>query len=225
MNEHKMNVRSLQGNVHDEYELAEICVTNGVTGKEHSFSIWHDMDDTIDQEISHSDIQESGTYVFMNMPSIDHSEYGSVEEGLQESLLQASLSDVINYDEELEKTFVDYHNGNIEEFNHEIPKEQQVFNLDEIIVGEEISDVLLKSELGFLEKNDLVELGKTVKNSESNINIQLTDEMVTSFNDVVKKEPIKQSEKTLLKATFDKLNVETDINFTTDKTNESTIER
>lgn len=233
MSENKLNIQSMESTVRDEFELADLVYTNGTTGKEHIFSIWHDIDDITDEKMTLSDLQDSALYVFIHDPSFNYSDYDSLQDGLENNLQDYLLSDLITYDEALEKQLVDYYNGNIEEFNIEIPENEQSTNIDSIIIDQEIINVLMKSELDQLEKSDLVELGKSMEdvdlkynfNFPKQENFPMEFDIENNFNKALVVTNITQEEIPFLNKTFENLNLEPYLDFSEniDKFNENEI--
>lgn len=210
----KVNVKSFDGEITEEFELATITYTNGNTGKEIDFSIWAvDLDD--EEQITIEDLRNSETYVFMNSPSYNINNTKSYAENMNENIFETNLYELIDVDEEIEQTLVDYHNGEINEFNIEIPQDKQTIDAKSIIVDEEITDILLKNELDEINYNDIVELGKTLNdfNMEEFNFYYPEDELKNNFNKELLTADIKEDDIQYINTAFKKMNIEPDFNF------------
>src|SRR5699024_250751 len=165
----------------DQYELATITYTNGVTGKENDFSVWIA---TEDEQLTKEEFKSTSLDVFMSSPSYDFYIYDDIEEGISKNHFHTDLDSLIEIDEESDA------------------------------VEEEITDVLLKSDMNTLEVDDLVELGQTLENYKlDHFDFefpQKTKEQLKGLEKNINNECSKNDKK-LIKNAFDKLNFSNNI--------------
>src|SRR5699024_8159520 len=207
----KVNIKSFNREWSDQYELATITYTNGVTGKENDFSGWIA---TEDEQLTKEECKSTSLDVFMSSPSYDFYIYDDIEEGISKNLFHTDLDSLIEIDEEIENTLIGYYNGDVDEFNIEIPKEKQNLDAKSVVVDEEITDVLLKSDMDALEVDDLVELGQTLENYNlDHFDFEFppkTKEQLKGLEKNINNECSKNDKK-LIKNAFDKLNFSNNI--------------
>lgn len=207
----KVNIKSFNREWSDQYELATITYTNGVTGKENDFSVWIA---TEDEQLTKEEFKSTSLDVFMSSPSYDFYIYDDIEEGISKNHFHTDLDSLIEIDEEIENTLIGYYNGDIDEFNIEIPKEKQNLDAKSVVVDEEITDVLLKSDMNALEVDDLVELGQTLENYNlDHFDFEFppkTKEQLKGLEKNINNECSKNDKK-LIKNAFDKLNFSNNI--------------
>lgn len=207
----KVNIKSFNREWSDQYELATITYTNGVTGKENDFSVWIA---TEDEQLTKEEFKSTSLDVFMSSPSYDFYIYDDIEEGISKNLFHTDLDSLIEIDEEIENTLIGYYNGDVDEFNIEIPKEKQILDAKSVVVDEEITDVLLKSDMDALEVDDLVELGQTLENYNlDHFDFEFppkTKEQLKGLEKNINNECSKNDKK-LIKNAFDKLNFSNNI--------------
>ena len=207
----KVNIKSFNREWSDQYELATITYTNGVTGKENDFSVWIA---TEDEQLTKEEFKSTSLDVFMSSPSYDFYIYDDIEEGISKNHFHTDLDSLIEIDEEIENTLIEYYNGDVDEFNIEIPKEKQNLDAKSVVVDEEITDVLLKSDMNALEVDDLVELGQTLENYNlDHFDFEFppkTKEQLKGLEKNINNECSKNDKK-LIKNAFDKLNFSNNI--------------
>ncbi|MGM9988793.1 MAG: hypothetical protein ACI35O_16425 [Bacillaceae bacterium] len=196
---HTIKLTSFEPNsLIDAEGLAQLTVTNGVTGKEHSFTVWAENAEEREFEPYH---------VYMNNPILNDydSNYETIEDLLNQSLSDTTLFDVVQYDEKVEKAIERYYETG-ENFSVDFPPEKQISNLHSIIVDEEIADLMIKGDKGLLEKDDIVSFGKLVQNDtdlfDSNIEF-----IGNQFKDVLEKKPLNKDEMKFADKTFEALNL------------------
>src|SRR5699024_8994417 len=139
----KVNVKSLNAEYSDEFEFATITYTNVMKGKDNDFSVWYGIE--IDVQITKEDLRSGEMYVFMNSPSVQGDSSEGYSNSLDDNMYESNLYDLIDVDDEVEQALVDYHNGEIDDFNIEIPIEKQTMESRYVVVDEEITDILLKN--------------------------------------------------------------------------------
>lgn len=195
---HTMQIKNVEG-LSDVDEVAKIVITNGVSGKEHELSVW--ANDAANNELA-------PYYVYMNMPGqIDLENHDTYSDALSDNLHDGQLFEIINHDDEIEQAINDFHEGSRSDFNFNIPIEQQKMNVHEIVIDEELSDILIKSENGLLEKSDLVNFGKLVNNDLNDLNFKFDENLKKYFDNALSDSHIKNDEKPYLKASYESLDM------------------
>jgi hypothetical protein len=156
---HSVRVQSVSGKEISEYELAELIITNGINGKEHKFIVYGD------DGIHHNDF--GATYIWLN--SVDDTltlemSREEIESTLDDNLFQSSLDEIIVYDESLLNIIQDSYN-NRTEFSIDIPDHKVKFELQSIIIDEEITDMTYSAKDGILTAKDIIDFGKLVQHN------------------------------------------------------------
>lgn len=209
MSKNKINIKGFEnGSVIDEYELASMVITNGTTGKEHEFSVWHTIDDLMEKEITLEDIQDSELYVVMHNPSDFY------DDELEHNLDDYALRDMFSNSDEIEKTIADYYSGKTEDFNLEIPEDKHLFNLEETLFETELSDIFIKSDMDILNETDIINFGKTTENIDFNDFNEIPNEISDNFRKVINDGNIKENDLQYVNTAFEKLNIDKEEDWT-----------
>ncbi|RKD26510.1 hypothetical protein BEP19_16875 [Ammoniphilus oxalaticus] len=184
-------------------EIAQLILTNGMTGKEHVTSICAN-------DIEKGELQPY--YVYVNLPAKQGlNQANDYETALADSVVDTPLFEIIQPNEAIEKAIHDYANGSIDEFNLEIPKENQKMDVHEWVVNEELSNLLLKSDHGLLEKNDIINFGKLTRGSDLGVEGLLKEKLGHSFHQTLDTTRVEQTEWPFVKATLDSFQIQTDL--------------
>lgn len=213
---HKLKVTSLEGvDGRDSEEIAQIVMTNGVTNKEHSFSVWA-------SDISNNEL--SPYYVYLNCPEQLPDDYTNIQDALSDSLGDFTLSDIVKDTAEIEKAIQEYVQNEDKTFSFEIPPNQQGLDLHSLIVDEEVADLLLKNEKSMVSKQDLIDFGRLVE-GDKDISYNLDHELNESFQVILNQTGVKKDEVKYLNTAFSTLNVNLDAsNFSKNKSIEKANE-
>jgi len=207
----KVNVKSLNAEYSDEFEFATITYTNGMTGKENDFSVWSGIES--DVQITKEDLRSGEMYVFMNSPSVQGDSSEGYSNSLDDNMYESNLYDLIDVDDEVEQALVDYHNGEIDDFNIEIPIEKQTMESRYVVVDEEITDILLKNELDEIDYNDIVDLGKTLENFEmEEFNFNFPENLSENFNKEMMESAIEEEDLKHINTAFEKMDIKPEFN-------------
>lgn len=200
---HKLKVTSLEGvDGRDSEEIAQIVMTNGVTNKEHSFSVWA-------SDISNNEL--SPYYVYLNCPEQLPDDYTNIQDALSDSLGDFTLSDLVKDTAEIEKSIQEYVQDENKTFSFEIPPNQQGLDLHSLIVDEEVADLLLKNEKSMVSKQDLIDFGRLVE-GDKHFSYNLDHELNESFQVMLNQTGVKKDEVKYLNTAFNTLNVNLDAN-------------
>lgn len=206
MKEHTMTLHSPTSNEREEFELAEITIKNAINDKEHTFTVWGD------EGIQENEIEDGfPTYVWLHgvddkiSLNMDSAELQTLLE--DEHLSQFSLDDLVKVDSNIEKLLHNsYENGT--DFLLEIPTDKQGFDLNTILIDEEIIDMTYKAKDGELSKKDIIDFGKLVA-MDSDISVGKLDYLKEPMlkvliNNELTKEEVKFAEKTFEAFQLDK---------------------
>ncbi|WP_147393755.1 hypothetical protein [Ammoniphilus oxalaticus] len=199
----------------DEEEIAQITITNGLTGKEYVMSVWAN-------DLENDKLQPY--YVYLNQPLHDQINIqeqfidkdmvssGAVWEGMiNERVSDVQLFDLIQPNEEIEQTLLNYHQGRIDEFKIDLPQDQLAMDLHDIMVNEELTEVMLKANDGFLEKDDLVSLGKNLRGFyHLDLNIPYQEDLKGAFQDALEIAKVEDDELPFVKETFGAFGVQSE---------------
>src|SRR5699024_492083 len=127
---------------------------------------------------------------------------------LDDNMYESNLYDLIDVDDEVEQALVDYHNGEIDDFNIEIPIEKQTMESRYVVVDEEITDILLKNELDEIDYNDIVDLGKTLENFEmEEFNFNFPENLSENFNKEMMESAIEEEDLKNINTAFEKMDI------------------
>lgn len=200
---HQLKITSLEGREYrDSEEIAQIIMTNGVTGKENTVSVWAG-------DIQNNELEPY--YVYLNNPrEAFKGEDLSVEDSLYNALHDSTLSDIVKMNDDVEQIIKEYSKDENKTFSIEIPKNQQNFDLHSLIVDEEVADLLIKNDKGMLSKEDIINFGKLVEHDNENT-FEFNGELKESFEKIMDKAGVKQDEIKHLNSAFKTLNIDCDI--------------
>jgi len=199
---HQLKVTSLENQNRDHEEIAQIVMTNGVTGKEHTFSVWAG-------DIERNELKPY--YVYLNNPKeISKDDNLNMEDSLCNALYDSTLSDIVKMNDNIERSIKEYTKDEDKTFSIEIPKNQQNLDLHSMIVDEEVADLLLKNDKEMLSKEDIINFGKLVEHDNENT-FDFNKELKDSFEAILDKEDIKQDEIKHINSAFKTLNIESDM--------------
>lgn len=199
---HKLRITSLENveEVLDADEVAKVVLVNGVTNKEHSFSVWaSDMENN----------ELSPYYIYFNNPQELPDDYSNIKDALLDSSMDFTLSDLVKDSSEIEKNIQDYVLNEDKEFSFEIPPSQQGFDLHSLIVDEEVADLLIKNEMSMVTKQDLIDFGKLVED-DKDFSFNFDYELNESFQTIINQSGVKKDEIKYLNTAFNALNVNLD---------------
>src|SRR5699024_9379737 len=207
----RVNVKSLNAEYSDELEFATITYSHGMTGKENDFSVWSGIES--DVQITKEDLRSGEMYVFMNSPSVQGDSSEGYSNSLDDNMYESNLYDLIDVDDEVEQALVDYHNGEIDDFNIEIPIEKQTMESRYVVVDEEITDILLKNKLDEIDYNDIVDLGKTLENFEmEEFNFNFPENLSENFNKEMMESAIEEEDLKHINTAFEKMDIKPEFN-------------
>lgn len=211
----KVAVKSFSNADTVEFEVATIEFTNGATGKIYERSIWSDT---------------NTKYVFLESSDFDANDYEDIALAIEDNLEQLLLEDLIIVNEDIENALNNYTTGEIDDFYINIKEEEQRLNSDIIVADIEIAETLNKSHVNKLKKQDIVDLGKTLKafNLEKSIKCTMLDGYTKQvFQDVVLQEGIDNNkEKENIQTVFNKFDIYKENTFLySNKEKETSIER
>lgn len=200
---HKIRITSLENEQgRDSEEIAQIVMTNGVNGKEYALSVWAG-------DIEKNELEPY--YVYLNNPQSLSEGDLSVSDSLYSALHDSTLSDVIKMNSEVEQSIQEYFKDESKTFSIEIPKNDQNFDLHELIVDEEVADLLLKNEKSMVSKQDLIDFGRLVE-GDKHFSYNLDHELNESFQVMLNQTGVKKDEVKYLNTAFNTLNVDLDAN-------------
>src|SRR5699024_2741112 len=192
----KVAVKSFSNADTVEFEVATIEFTNGATGKIYERSIWSDA---------------NTKYVFLESSDFDANDYEDIALAIEDNLEQLLLEDLIIVNEDIENALNNYTTGEIDDFYINIKEEEQRLNSNIIVADIEIAETLNKSHVNKLKKQDIVDLGKTLKafNLEKSIKRTMLDGHTKQvFQDVVLQEGIdNKKEKENIQTVFNKFDI------------------
>lgn len=199
MDAHKFIVRSLENeNGIDAEEIAQIVLVNGLTNKEHSFSVWAG-------DISNNELEPY--YVYKESPQILSDDYTDLSDALLQDYI---LSDFVKNPTEVENKIQEYFKDGDKTFNIEITPSNLHSDLHYLIVDAEVSDILLKSEKGQLSKQDLIDFGRLVE-SDQELLYKLDHHLHKPIEEVLKQEGVTNDEEKDIQTAIKGLNVNLDV--------------
>ncbi|MCZ2260761.1 hypothetical protein [Sporosarcina sp. G11-34] len=213
---HELRVTSLESQqIRDSDEVARIIMTNGITGKDHTFSVWAG-------DIENNELEPY--YVYLNNPQDLQGDDLSVEDSLSNALYDSSLIEIVKDSEGIQQSIQDYYHDEGKTFSFDIPVSQQNLDLHTMIVDEEVADLLMKIEKNMLTKEDVVDFGKLVEHDTST-KYDLASYLQDSIEVVLKENGIEKDEVNHVNSALQALSIESDItnfskNKSVDKANE-----
>ncbi len=199
---HELRVTSLESQqIRDSDEVAHIIMTNGITGKEHTFSVWAG-------DIENNELEPY--YVYLNNPQDLQGDDLSIEDSLSNALYDSSLIEIVKDSEGIQQSIQDYYHDEGKTFNFDIPVSQQNSDLHSMIVDEEVADLLIKSDKNMLTKEDIVNFGKLVEHDTST-DYDLAPYLKDSFESVLKESGIEKDELSHVNSALQTLNIESNV--------------
>lgn len=199
---HELRVASLENQqIRDSDEVAKIIMTNGVTGKEHTFSVWAG-------DIENNELEPY--YVYLNNPQCLQGDDIGMEDSLADALYDSSLVEIVKDSEGIQQSIQDYYQDELKTFNFDIPVSQQNLDLHSIIVDEEVADLLIKSDENTLTKEEIVNFGKLVEHDPSK-DYDLAPYLKDSFESVLKESGIENDELSHVNSALQTLNIESNV--------------
>jgi hypothetical protein len=161
--EHDVYVRSMEGNIRDSEELAELVIINSVNQKEYVFSVWGDGDDFDNEKVKEEGL---GSLVWLSGVNenitldVDREE---LETDLNNVLFQSSLEDLLKDEamQEVTNRIVDYQDDD-KEFIYKVPFNQLSKDMRTVLIDEEITRMTRLAHEKGLEKEDIINFGKLI---------------------------------------------------------------
>ncbi len=203
----------------DEYELAEIVVTNGFNQKEHIYTVWCDESTFVDP------IELGASYIFLYEMESFQGHLNLLKES-REELAETfpsnpyAIEDFMVITKPLERAL-----RSNQSFLMEIPDEHIKHSfLHLLLVESEAVDITYKAHSGELTKKDLIDLGRLVDQGENQYQLGFYEDafcyLQQSIEEILKKEKVKVFERAYLKQAFSTLQLDSlihqirkDINF------------
>lgn len=198
MDAHKFIVRSLENeNGIDAEEVAQIILINGVTNKEHSFSVWAG-------DISNNELEPY--YVHMSSPREIPDDYTDLSDAILQDYI---ISDLIKDPTEIEERIQEYYKDGDKTFSIEINSSSLHGDLHHLIVDAEASDILLKGEKGQLSKQDLIDFGRLVE-GDKEFSYNLDHQLHKPIEEMIKQTGVTGEEEKVIQTAIKALNVNLD---------------
>jgi hypothetical protein len=161
--EHDVYVRSVEGNIRDSQELAELVIINSVNQEEYVFTVWGDGDDFDSEKVKEEGLDSlvwlSGADENITL-DVDREE---LENDLSNALFQSSLSDFLQNEamQEVTEKIIDYQNDN-KKFIYKVPFNQLSIDMRTVLIDEEIARMTRSAHENGLMKEDVINFGKLI---------------------------------------------------------------
>lgn len=161
--EHEVYVRSVEGDIRDSEELAEVVIINSVNKEEYIKTIWGNGADLDTQKI-----KDEGLESYIWLSGVDENidldvNRDDLETQLDDILFQSSLNDFLldRAMEEATEKIIDYQNDD-KEFNYKVPFNQLNIDMRTVLIDEEINRMTRLAHTDELTKQDIVDFGKLI---------------------------------------------------------------
>lgn len=182
-------------------EVGGFVMKNGVTGKEHNVTLWAygiEEDGSIEDIALYIDDPEEIVRLTAEGMSIDGA--------ASDALIDYTLDDLIRNDQEVWPLIEKYSEDLNAEFEYSIPIKDIKPDLHNLIVSIEVADLIMKSDRGSLDKQDILAFGQLVKGDP--LIYDVGSELRKPIETVLNREGFEPSESELIGSALKTLNLQ-----------------
>jgi len=206
--EHDVYVRSVEGNIRDSQELAELVIINSVNQEEYVFSVWGDGDDFDNEKV-----KEEGLGSLVWLSGVDENitldvDREELETDLNNALFQSSLEDLLKDEamQEVTNRIIDYQDDD-KEFIYKVPFNQLSKDMRTVLIDEEITRMTRSAHENGLTKEDIINFG-TLIGQDTDIMVGQLNYLKEPMEKALADEVISPDEKLAIQFTFEAFQLE-----------------